>query len=398
MLKRLRFKNWRSLRDVVIDDLGPITVFIGANSSGKTNILDALHFLRYSFNNTLVEAIYKWRGYEKILTAGVSGEPLELEFSLLPYAGGKQLDQVITLTFNGRDTPFIYGMKLFEGTMLVDEFEPTELPLPRGFVGKSKSFAVTEAWERARAMSQYMNVFVTKRWQLLGENFIPPATLPPDSGPGNLYSVESDARNVLFILDFMRNSYPDLYKNLQDDLRWLLNHVDNVEFRRSDRETRMVITEKLSTSPYNRIALSISAGTARIIAMLTAFYALDMDVQPFQTTIGKVPKELQVSHAEMPGLVVIEEPDTALNPLLLQNFVEQLRNYVEGEHPRQVIMTTHNPSFLDLFKPEEVRVVERDEQGYTTVKRIPESVKRIWLEEYGLGEVWTTRSFGGVPE
>jgi predicted ATPase len=114
--------------------------------------------------------------------------------------------------------------------------------------------------------------------------------------------------------------------------------------------------------------------------MLTAFYALDM------------------RFAQMPGLVVIEEPDTALNPMLLRYYVEQLRNYVEGEHPRQVIMTTHNPRFLDWFKPEEVRIVERDEQGYTSVHQVPDYIKDIWLDKHTLGEVWMTRSLGGVPE
>lgn len=101
----------------------------------------------------------------------------------------------------------------------------------------------------------------------------------------------------------------------------------------------------------------------------------------------------------MPGLVVIEEPDTALNPGLLRNFVEQLRNYTEDpERPRQFILTTHNPYFLNWFKPDEVRIVERDEQGYTSVQPISEAVRSILLDKYPLGEVWTTRAMGGVPE
>jgi hypothetical protein len=61
-------------------------------------------------------------------------------------------------------------------------------------------------------------------------------------------------------------------------------------------------------------------------------------------------------------------------------------------------LTTHNPTLLDYFKPEEVRVVERDEQGYTRVNKVPDYMKDIWLDKHGLGEVWLTRSLGGVPE
>jgi predicted ATPase len=100
----------------------------------------------------------------------------------------------------------------------------------------------------------------------------------------------------------------------------------------------------------------------------------------------------------MPGLIAFEEPDTALNPQLLGRFVSLLRGYTQREPTRQFIFTTHNPTFLDHFEPEEVRVVERDADGYSRVNEIPPSVREIWLDKYGLGEVWTTRSIGGVPE
>lgn len=45
MLKELRVKNYKSLEDVAIP-LRPLTVFVGPNNAGKSNILDCLLFLR----------------------------------------------------------------------------------------------------------------------------------------------------------------------------------------------------------------------------------------------------------------------------------------------------------------------------------------------------------------
>ncbi|MCX6049787.1 MAG: AAA family ATPase [Chloroflexi bacterium] len=210
---------------------------------------------------------------------------------------------------------------------------------------------------------------------MLDENFMPPLSIAPRTA-GGVYVIDRCADNLLIMLDFMHKTQPKLYDQLQTDLSWLLGHVDRIFTERTDQETRLVLTEKGFDG---REAPTVSAGTARVLAMLTAFYALDM------------------RYATLPGLVVIEEPDTALNPGLLRNFVEQLRYYVDGEHPRQVMLTTHNPAFLDYFKPEEVRVVMRNEDGDTTVNQIPEHVRKIWLDEYGLGEVWRTNSFGGLP-
>jgi predicted ATPase len=181
------------------------------------------------------------------------------------------------------------------------------------------------------------------------------------------------------VLDYMRDAHPELFASFQEDTAWLLNHIERLEVRiASDREARLSIYEAAHA---NIEAPTISLGTARAAAIVAGYYSLDFD------------------NTALPGLVIIEEPDTALNPGLLSKFVSLLRDYTsDPEKPRQFIMTTHNPSFLSLFQPEEVRVVSRDDDGYTKVEPIPSHIKEVWLDEYGLGEVWSTRSFGGLPD
>jgi len=379
MITQLRFKNWRSLKDVTIDNLQPINVFIGANSSGKTNILDALYFWRHSLNAGIVQAVFDWKVSSKVLTLGVpKDETIELELSYL-VSKDQLLTKTMRLQFHKQLVPFRYGYQFKDGSKVLFDEPLTEIPR-----SESIKNAVQARWGGADVAShrqsapEQMNLFVKQRWQMLDENFMPPLSL--SSGEiGDVYLMNQCADNLLFILDFMQQTNSELYDQLQSDFRWLLDHVDQIATEHNDRETRLKLTEKRYRQDE---APSVSAGTSRLLAMLTAFYALDMQFQ------------------DVSGLVVIEEPDTALNPGLLRRFVEQLRTYVGGPHPRQIIMTTHNPSFLDYFEPEEVRIVERDENGYTTVNKIPNYIEEIWLRngEYGLGDVWMTRSFGGVPE
>jgi hypothetical protein len=88
--------------------------------------------------------------------------------------------------------------------------------------------------------------------------------------------------------------------------------------------------------------------------------------------------------------------------LLLSAFVDLLRQYTsDPDRPRQFILTTHNPMLLNLFKPEEVRIVERDDQGITHVNEVNKDIANVWYEKYGdysLGKIWTTRLLGGVPD
>ncbi len=117
MLTRLRFKNWRSLKDVTIDNLTPLTVFIGANSSGKTNILEGLRFYRDSLRVGLVQTVSS-EGYDKIQTNALDNdEDVELEFSLqLPEISTKPITEKLQLSFHKRSFPFDFGSQLLEGS------------------------------------------------------------------------------------------------------------------------------------------------------------------------------------------------------------------------------------------------------------------------------------------
>ena len=390
MLTRLRFKNWRSLKDVEINDLTPITVFIGANSSGKTNIIDGLKFLQESTEDGLLRAVQNRGGTEKIHTIGIDIKlPIEIEISFKSTILNSEFSYTLGLEHNVVVPNVSERLVNHVGNVFLDA--PYEDKVQIYNHSEGKLITLPEApfgWEET-VLSVYGSVpaypeiyqafqFITKRWQLLDENFMPPLSTPLGSS-GDLTVIDRCADNLPRMLHFIANVEPEINSQLQEDLHWLVEHVERLETQSDEHETRFLIQE---AQHEGQEAPTISAGTARLVAILVAYYALDVR-----------------QRAKMPGLVVVEEPDTALNPGIHRNFVEQLRNYTSREgYPRQFILTTHNPHFLNFFKPEEVRVVERDEQGYTHVKTIDENISNIWLDEYGLGEVWTTNAFGGLPE
>jgi predicted ATPase len=368
MLKSLHLKNWRSIRDAKIE-FSPINVLIGANASGKTNILDALYFAQQTLKTDVLQAIYRRGGGDKIQNLNSSDEAVMLDYSYqlpnfpllndkfeLEFVGeSKRIQARRTISENNNPLIFLNSGK----------FSDTGLTVA----------AIGEGIEKESLRK--LRSFVTMYWQLLTENFMPPLSAHLGS-MGDLYTIEPDARNTVFILDFMKQTQPKLYESLQEDLRFLVGHISHLDSKRDELEVYLALHENKFPE---KESPTVSAGTARILAILAAVYALDM------------------RNPEMSGLVVIEEPETSLNPSLLRNFVELLRGYTENpEKPRQFILTTHNPSFLNHFQPEEVRVVSRDEDGNTVVNPIPDYIREIWLNEHGLGDAWLTNAFGGVAE
>jgi len=386
MLTRLHFKNWRSLKDVTIDNLMPLTVFIGANASGKTNIIEALRFERDSLQYGLVNVVQD-RDYTTIQTDAMQKAgtvTLSFSYQLKEISPLPLIDET-SLRFQKQNFPFFNSSRLTEGNDILDVVPETRLPIRAEISVRNTEFVDIEHQRRSHEVEAYLNNWILKRWQILGEGFQTPLRT---SQIGDVYVMQPDAQNTLHILNFMRDVYPEIFTELQDVFTWLMSHTTAVEVSTELNKLELSIQER-----GGQPGATISAGTLRVLAMLTAIHALDMP-QEYRGV-----NQSKVFTSSSPGLVIIEEPDTALNPGLLSKFVSLLRDYTsDPEKPRQFIMTTHNPSFLSLFQPEEVRVVSRDDDGYTKVEPIPSHIKEVWLDEYGLGEVWSTRSFGGLPD
>jgi predicted ATPase len=94
-----------------------------------------------------------------------------------------------------------------------------------------------------------------------------------------------------------------------------------------------------------------------------------------------------------PQFIGIEEPENFLHPRLLPDLAEECR---AATAHTQLLATTHSPFFLNAMRPKEVRVLYRDEQGYTQVERASDIPKINEFVDAGasLGHLWLEGRFG----
>jgi predicted ATPase len=92
-----------------------------------------------------------------------------------------------------------------------------------------------------------------------------------------------------------------------------------------------------------------------------------------------------------PRLLLVEEPENGIHPKRLHDILEILRNLVHEQPHTQVILTTHSPYGLDLFKPEEVTLCTKLDTGEIKTTRMSDSpVVLQQLDVFTLGEIWTS--------
>jgi predicted ATPase len=118
-----------------------------------------------------------------------------------------------------------------------------------------------------------------------------------------------------------------------------------------------------------------------------------------------------VNQPNPPKLLLLEEPERGIHPRRIFEVIQFIFRLAE-EKDVQVIMTTHSPIVVDMFKdmPESVFIFDKDEEGATHVKNLqrdviePETVKsnELGIEppHYtdSLGDAWTVGFLGGVPK
>ena len=87
-IEYLRVQNYRALRDLVLKEITPLTVFVGPNGSGKSTVFDVFAFLSECFSEGLRRAWDRRGRFKELRTRG-SKEPIVIELDSVLSSGGK---------------------------------------------------------------------------------------------------------------------------------------------------------------------------------------------------------------------------------------------------------------------------------------------------------------------
>jgi predicted ATPase len=97
--------------------------------------------------------------------------------------------------------------------------------------------------------------------------------------------------------------------------------------------------------------------------------------------------------------ICIEEPENGLYHKLLEIFASELRNHATGvkggSGGSQIFITTHQPYFINALKPEEVWILEKQDDGFSVISRASDNelIRDLVAEELPLGSLWYSDYF-----
>jgi len=96
---------------------------------------------------------------------------------------------------------------------------------------------------------------------------------------------------------------------------------------------------------------------------------------------------------ELPGLIVLDEPELGLHPFAIVQLAGMLR---AASQESQVLLATQSVTLMNQFELGDLVIVERRD-GASVFERPDPGRLSEWLVDYSLGELWEKNLLGGRP-
>lgn len=362
-------------------DLTSLNVLIGANGSGKSNLIEAIGLLR-STANGLRETVragggvseWIWKGnakdaavIEAIIDNPLGSQPLRHALSFRSEQQAFRLDDERVEeapATDGSDINFYYRYQYGRPVLFVKNKERN---LGHESIQPDVSILVQrrdpETYpEISYLAGVYEKIRIYREWAF-GRNAI---FREPQKADMRNDRLEEDFSNLGLFLNRLRRN-PKAKNALLATLRDLYEGLDDFDVSVEGGTVQVFFTEGDFTIPATRL----SDGTLRYLCLL----AILCDPEP-------------------PPLVCIEEPELGLHPDILPKLTDLMITMSERT---QLIVTTHSDILVDALTelPESVLVCEKHE-GQSTIQRLDAQRLKGWLEKYRLGELWTRGELGGT--
>jgi predicted ATPase len=344
--------------------LEPLNILIGANGSGKSNLLDAIGLLQAAALGELTDRIVKrgggvadwiWRGKGAENTAklevevrypGNKFDDSELQYQL-EFEGGKRHELVVTEEWIERDGESTTGESPSVGESML-----------------AMRWSKSDFAEAAYLSSLFSSIRLYRDW-----SFGRTSAVRNDPRLGVLDDqLAEDASNLGIILNNLKED-DAVSERLDYYLKEFLEDAKRVSTKVVGQHLQYGLSEDglKGITPSGRL----SDGTLRWLSLL----AVLLNPNP-------------------PPLICLEEPESGLHPQIIQVLAELL---IDASERTQIIVTTHSRALVDRFtdSPEYVVVFDKEDDA-TKMKRLDRKELGEWLEEYSLGPLWARGLLGGT--
>ncbi len=349
MIQTVRIQNFKSLRDVSVE-LERFTVFVGANGSGKTSVLEAIH-------NAVRAA---------------TGDPQKV------FAHERHGDWIYT---RGGVGDLYVRCETASGAFSIGARPPAQFPPSADLLGKGDWNLHVQVDPAPQDVLGPVRSLVFLR---LNQAQLARASYSDHDPP----RVECDGKGLASVLAYMALNDPQGFENLVAVARTLIPRLRRIRFRKATvyrTESELVrfgrdTVNRRSRRPYQGELILFDFENAENISARTASEGTMLMLGLLTVMLGPT----------RPRIVLLDDIEHGLHPLAQKQMVEVIGQVLQKNPDLQLLATAHSPYLLNYLSPEQVRIMAAGPDGHARCGRLTDHPKyATWKEEMAPGEMWS---------
>ena len=363
MIENVIIKNFKSIRDLELP-LTNLNVLIGSNGVGKSNFISFFEMAKAIFEQRFGSYTLDRGGIDNLLYRGrkISKEIYGLMdfkntnaffFTLKPAQSNKGYIENTGDYFNNCQEPDKDYFGLWHRTFWDS--------------GAEESALITQKQWRATYLKSYLRSFTVYHFH--------------DTSSSSPMRGQCEINDNSFLRDNGSNLAAYLYMLKQTDekaFRLIEGTIHSIApyFKRFNLRPDPVTPSKISleweevNSDMYLNGYSFSDGTIRFIALATLLL-----------------------QSKLPEVIIIDEPELGLHPAAINKLAALIKRASKSS---QIILSTQSTNLVNCFEPENIIVVDREDEQ-TVFKRLNPADLSVWMDEYNysISDMWETNLIGG---
>lgn len=349
--------------------LGDMTVLLGANGSGKSNLVSFFKMLNFMMTGALQQYVGK-QGVSRLL-----------------FYGAKQTDSIsFELRFESEEARDSYEVKLshglpdrlfFSGEKVVYHKVSPPSPHPQEYyldAGGSESALGGDHRKTSKVLHGLLSGIRTYQFHDTSDT----AKIKDRGYVDDAKYLRSDAGNLAAFLKMLKRHDKNVkyYERIVRHIRRVMPQFGDFDLEPipGNKDYVRLNWKDNSGDDYLFDPDQISDGSLRFMALATLLLQ---------------PPDL------LPKFIVLDEPELGLHPAAISELAGLVRS---ASQKTQVLLATQSTRLVDEFSLENLVVVERDEKKHCSVfKKLDSEQLKDWLDRYSLSELWEKNVLGGQP-
>ena len=399
-VKYIKVENFKSFSDEHIE-FENFTVILGANASGKSNVISLFRFISNIISSGIDDAISLMGGIEYSVNTSIGKEkPIKIEFLLdvpekkyvrvLKKEQGLQIKEMLysfEILPNKRGSGYriikdycklnydvVQVDRIKRELEIVDELsvefsldknkvsskissnEGNEKTIQKEFGLGILSRIINE--DKGELILNKIDFFMPPSFKSIKIYDFDPKLIKKTCSFTSIKSLEEDGSNLANVLQGILKTQKGRKKlsYILSECLPFIQEISAVNYN-FDKSISFKIKEKYNNKPF--YSNFLSDGTVNILALIVSLY-----------------------FEESSGIAIIEEPERNLHPRLMSKIVEMAK---DTSQKKQVIITTHNPEFIKYTDINSILFTQRCEKGFTKISKPVDSEKVIIFLKNELG-------------